>query len=77
MFFHGQHRDLQLVINKIEKFSGRSAVIHFHLEKTLYKSFYNSGSNLLGTVSLISSNLPHKDGNARFTIVPLKPLSGQ
>ena len=30
-----------------------------------------------GTVSVISSNSPCKDGNARFTTIPLKHLSGQ
>ena len=30
-----------------------------------------------GTVSVISSDPPCKDGNARFTTVPLKALSDQ
>ena len=30
-----------------------------------------------GTVSVISSDPPWKDGNARFTTVPLKPKSDQ
>ena len=32
---------------------------------------------LKGTVSIISSDPPCKDGNAQFTIVPLKPISDQ
>ena len=33
--------------------------------------------SLKGTVSVISSEPPYKDANARFTTVPLKPLSDQ
>ena len=31
--------------------------------------------NLKGTVSVFSSDSPCRDGNARFTTVPLKPLT--
>ena len=40
-------------------------------------TFYILRFNLKGSVSIISSEPPCKDGNSRYTTVPLKPLSEQ
>ena len=41
------------------------------------KRIFNENIFIKGTVSVMSSDPPSKDSNARFTSVPLKPLSDQ
>ena len=41
------------------------------------KRIFNENILIKGTVSVMSSDPPSKDSNARFTKVPLKPLSDQ
>ena len=51
----------------------------YYPQSEIKADFYkvNFDSNFKGSVfvNVISSDLPFKDGNARFTMVPLKPFS--
>ena len=46
-------------------------------EQNIQCTFFVLRFILKGTVSIISSNPPCKDGNSRYTTVPFKPLSQQ